>query len=105
MTEDRTPFRATWLESDRPLARAVGRPLASFLEIEAAGGVFLLAATFAALLWANSPWDQSYVDFWHTELTVRLGDFAISEDLAHWVNDGLMTIFFFVVGLEIKREL
>ena len=102
---ERTPWRATWLESDRPLARAVGRPLASFLEVEAAGGVFLLAATIVALVWANSPWDQSYVDFWHTEISFTAGDFTVSEDLTHWVNDGLMTIFFFVVGLEIKREL
>ena len=86
------------------MARAVGRPVASFLEVEAAGGVFLLAATIAALVWANSPWDQSYVDFWHTEISVTLGNFSISDDLTHWVNDGLMTIFFFVVGLEIKRE-
>lgn len=105
MSDETTPFRATWLESDRPLARALGRPLASFLEIEAAGGVFLLAATVAALVWANSPWDQSYVDFWHTEVTVTVGTFQVSEDLTHWVNDGLMAIFFFVVGLEIKREL
>lgn len=100
-----SPFRATWLESDRPLARAVGRPLASFLDIEAASGAFLLAATVAALVWANSPWDQSYVDFWHTEISVTIGNFSVSDDLTHWVNDGLMTIFFFVVGLEIKREL
>ncbi len=105
MSTKSTPFRATWLESDRPLARALGRPLASFLEIEAAGGVFLLAATVTALVWANSPWDQSYVDFWHTEISVTLGNFSVSEDLTHWVNDGLMSIFFFVVGLEIKREL
>lgn len=103
--EPRTPWRATWLESDRPLARAVGRPLASFLEVEAAGGVFLLAATIVALVWANSPWDQSYVDFWHTEISFSAGNFSVAEDLTHWVNDGLMTVFFFVVGLEIKREL
>lgn len=100
-----SPFRATWLESDRPLARAVGRPLAAFLDIEAASGVFLLAATATALVWANSPWDQSYIDFWHTEISVTVGNFSVSDDLTHWVNDGLMTIFFFVVGLEIKREL
>ncbi len=100
-----SPFRATWLESDRPLARAVGRPLAAFLDIEAASGAFLLAATATALVWANSPWDQSYIDFWHTEISVTVGNFSVSDDLTHWVNDGLMTIFFFVVGLEIKREL
>jgi NhaA family Na+:H+ antiporter len=83
----------------------VGRPLAAFLDIEAASGLFLLAATVAALVWANSPWDQSYVEFWHTEIAVTIGNFSVSEDLTHWVNDGLMTIFFFVVGLEIKREL
>jgi NhaA family Na+:H+ antiporter len=76
-----------------------------FLDTEAAGGIVLLAATFVALLWANSPWQDSYGRLWHTELTFSLGRWKISEDLGHWVNDALMTLFFFVVGLEIKREL
>ena len=80
-------------------------PLAEFLSTEAGGGVLLLVATIAALLWANSPWSAGYHDLWHTKLTVGSGGWAITEDLQHWVNDALMAMFFFIVGLEIKREL
>lgn len=97
--------RPTWIASDRPIARLVARPLARFLHVEAAGGILLLLATVAALVWANSPWQDSYGEVWHTVVTVRVGDYALSETLQHWVNDGLMAVFFFVVGLEIKREL
>ncbi len=65
----------------------------------------LLAAAAVALLWANSPWQQSYVDLWHTRLTIGLGSHELDLDLREWINEGLMTVFFFVVGLEIKREL
>lgn len=64
----------------------------------------LMVAAVAALVWANG-WSDSYVSFWNRELTVGSGSLAIHEDLQHWVNDGLMALFFFVVGLEIKREL
>ena len=83
------------------LPRAVRR----FFETEAAGGVVLLAAALVALVWANSPWRSAYESLWRTEILVRVGGFVIEEDLRHWVNDALMAIFFFVVGLEIKREL
>ncbi len=95
-------------ESDRPLARYVARPVRDFLRIEAAGSILLLLATLAALLWVNLPvdgWAAGYDHFWHTPLVVELGDFRLEESLQHWVNDGLMTLFFFVVGLEIKYEL
>jgi NhaA family Na+:H+ antiporter len=75
-----------------------------FVSLEAASGVVLLVATVAALVWANAA-SGSYTDWWHHQLTIGIGDLSITEDLAHWVNDGLMTVFFFVVGLEIKREL
>lgn len=65
---------------------------------------FLLGATLLALLWANSPLGHTYTTFWHTELSISIGDHGIALDLAHWVNDGLMALFFFVVGLEVKRE-
>ncbi len=70
--------------------------------------MLLLAATVAALLWVNLPfdgWASAYDHFWHTPLALELGDWRIEESLQHWVNDGLMTVFFFVVGLEIKYEL
>jgi Na+/H+ antiporter NhaA len=65
----------------------------------------LLAATVAALAWANSPWSDSYQSVWETKLSIQLGGDGISLDLRHWVNEGLMTLFFLVVGLEAKREL
>lgn len=76
-----------------------------FLAVEASGGILLLVATVAALTWANSPWQASYVDLWDTEAAVRVGEGALALDLRHWVNDGLMALFFLVVGLEIKREI
>jgi Na+:H+ antiporter, NhaA family len=79
--------------------------LAEFLHDEAVGAVVLLVAAGLAMLWANSAAAASYVSFWHRALTVGAGPLAVTEDLQHWVNDGLMAVFFFVVGLEIKREL
>ena len=81
------------------------RPLRDFLAAEAAGGVGVVLAAVVALVWANSPWSASYRSLWSTELGLEFGRFAFSLDLRHWVNDGLMTAFFLVVGLEIKREL
>jgi len=85
--------------------RRLPRVVRRFLDTEAAGGVVLLVAAVAALVWANSPWSASYRALWSTELTVGLGRYVLVEDLQHWVNDALMAVFFFVVGLEIKREL
>jgi NhaA family Na+:H+ antiporter len=93
----------------RPLPAAggpsVGRALLEFLRTEAGGGVVLLAAAVAAIAWANSPWRGTYTDLWHREIVVGGGSWAVRESLQHWINDGLMAVFFFVVGLEIKREL
>ena len=85
--------------------RRVPRALRQFLATEAAGGVVLLVAAVTALLWANSPWSASYRTLWSTDVSLSLGRYVLVEDLRHWVNDALMTVFFFVVGLEIKREL
>ena len=105
MISDRRPgLRPTWLRSDRPLARYLAQPVARFLHVEAAGGIVLAVATTVALAWANSPWQDSYHTLWHTELSIGIGNRVLTEDLEHWVNDGLMVLFFFVVGLEIKRE-
>jgi len=80
-------------------------PFLRFARLEAAGGIFLLAATVAALVWANSPWEASYHALWHTPASVGYGKYVLAQDLHHWINDGLMCIFFFLVGLEIKREM
>lgn len=90
----------------RPRAvRVLVRPVQAFVQVEAAGGIVLVAAAIIALLWANSPWPESYTDFWHTTLAADLGFTSLSLDLHGVVNDGAMALFFFIVGLEIKREL
>jgi NhaA family Na+:H+ antiporter len=81
------------------------RPFQEFAGREASGGILLLACTLVALVWANSPWAHLYTALWHTPFTVGLGSFNLSNELHFWVNDALMAVFFFVVGLEIKREL
>jgi NhaA family Na+:H+ antiporter len=93
-----------WTRSDRPIARYVARPLREFLRVEAAGSVVLLLAALAALGWANLG-GTGYADFWHAHVGLDVGGFHLSGSLQHWVNDGLMVVFFFVVGLEIKYEL
>jgi Na+/H+ antiporter NhaA len=81
-------------------------PLRDFLTTEAGSAGILLTATVVALVWANSPWSGSYVALWSTELSLDLGGrWSLQMDLAHWVNDALMGVFFFVVGLEVRREL
>ncbi len=95
----------TWGASNKPLARLVARPVREFLRIETSGSLVLLVATLAALAWANSPWSGGYDSFWHTQISIEIGSLHIEESLQHWVNDALMVIFFFVVGLEIKYEL
>jgi Na+/H+ antiporter NhaA len=85
--------------------RNLAAPVRDFLTTETGGAVVLLCAAVAALGWANSPWPDSYESFWTTTLSIRVGDEGISLDLRHWVNQGLMTFFFLVVGLEAKREL
>ena len=81
------------------------RPFQDFAHKQSSGGILLILATVVALVWANSPWGDSYAALWGSKLTVGLGDLSLSKDLTHWINDGLMAIFFLVVGLEIKREL
>lgn len=81
-------------------------PVAEFLAAETTGALVLLIATAAALAWANSPAAGSYHELWETDLAFRLGEATlVSLDLRHWVNEGLMVLFFFVVGLEVKRQL
>jgi len=81
------------------------QPFTRFLQIEAATGAILLLAVGIALLLSNSPWSSSFSDFWDTPAGLSFGPFDYERSLRHWINDGLMTIFFFVVALELKREL
>jgi len=91
------------VDDQTPIERLV-RPLKGFATHDLAGAGFLLGATVLALLWANSPWAAHYHDWLHLRVSLGVGDWALSKTLHHWINDGLMGVFFFVVGLEIKRE-
>lgn len=89
---------------EKPLGVQIRLLAQEFSRLEASGGIILLICTIVALLWANLPWADLYFHLWETELSFKLGALSLSEHLLEWVNDGLMVIFFFVVGLEIKRE-
>lgn len=96
----------SWASSERFVPRTFVRPFVRFTRIEAASGIVLLAAAAMSLVWANSPWSDSYQQlFEETRVMLGLGPLQLDETLGHFINDGLMAIFFFVVGLEIKREL
>jgi Na+:H+ antiporter, NhaA family len=99
-----TVARVVPVDREPPIRRLL-YPLTTFLHREAAGGIVLMACAIVALLWANSPWGGAYTALWGTKVTIGADGFGLSETLLHWINDGLMAIFFFVVGLEIKREL
>jgi NhaA family Na+:H+ antiporter len=90
---------------EKPLGVQVRLLAQEFVRIEASGGIILLISAILALLWANSANSETYFHFWETELAVGFGQFAFSLPLIEWINDGLMVVFFFVVGLEIKRQL
>jgi NhaA family Na+:H+ antiporter len=84
---------------------SAGGMFEQFVRSEIAGSVVLVACTLAALLWANSPWSETYFDILHTKIGLSWGTSTFALSLHHWINDGLMVVFFFVVGLEVKREL
>src|SRR6266550_788818 len=102
---DPSPLRLPWSRSDRAFPRTVVRPLQEFLRSSTASALPLFCAAVVALAWANSPWWRTYERLWATTLTVGVGRWAINEDLRFWVGEGLMTFFFLLAGLEIKREL
>jgi Na+:H+ antiporter, NhaA family len=93
------------LPSAQLVAEKVFSALERYLHVEAVGGVVLLLAAAAALIWANSPASESYQQFWHAPLTIGLGGSVLAQPLYFWINDGLMTVFFLVVGMEIRREI
>lgn len=105
MTSGFTPEVGQSPASRRRLSQQLAAPARRFIATEAGSAGLLVAAIVVALVWANSPIAWSYDDLWTTELSIRLGDHGVTEDLRHWVNDGLMVFFFFAVGLEIRREL
>ncbi|MFC6443640.1 MULTISPECIES: Na+/H+ antiporter NhaA [Paenalcaligenes] len=87
------------------ISQSVSEQVSRLVHIEAFGGVVLILAAIVALIWANSPYAQSYHDFWTQTVGFQLGDWAMSNSLHFWVNDALMTIFFLAVGMEIRREI
>jgi Na+/H+ antiporter NhaA len=80
------------------------RSLRGYMRTESGSAGLLVVAALVALVWANSPWSESYADLWHTEVAVRFGSGGLTMDLHHWINDGLMVVFFFVIGLEVRKE-
>jgi len=102
---DQDRVHRTWLHSQRTVPRVFISPALRFMQLEAASGVVMLIAAVVAIVWANLPSGESYERFWETAVNLHIGGFALEETLRDVVNDGLMVIFFFVVGLEIKREL
>jgi NhaA family Na+:H+ antiporter len=101
---DLTAAPETWAPARRA-ARQLLRPLERFLHVEAASGVVLLIAAIAAMAWANSPWAASYEALWHVPIGFTIGSWSVSKSVHFWLNEGAMTVFFLVVGLEIRREI
>ncbi|MGY8632513.1 Na+/H+ antiporter NhaA [Bradyrhizobium sp. 14AA] len=100
---DRPSFEG--LPRAQRLAEQALTTLQRFLHVEAVSGGVLLLAAAAALIWANSPFAHNYHSFWNLPLTIGLGEFVLSRSLHFWVNDALMTVFFLVVGMEIRRDI
>lgn len=88
-----------------PADRWVIDPMKRFIGNSTTSGIILFSSAAVALLLANSPWKESYHHFWETVFSIGFGDFVVAKSLHHWINDGLMSIFFFVIGLELKREI
>jgi len=94
-------YRAPWEEAKERFTT----PLEEFVHRETGSSMLLMGATIIALILANTPWSEAYHHWLHTEISFTVGGYVLSHSLHHWINDGLMALFFFVVGLEIKREL
>lgn len=89
----------------RSIIDTIVDPFQRFVRIEVFGSILLFLVTAVALLWANSQWGNYYFELWENELSIKIKDFILAKSFLHWINDGLMAIFFFVIGLEIKREI
>lgn len=86
------------------IADRISEPFARFLKIEAAAAGLLLLSTILALILANTAWSAPFLAFWQTPIGLQFGSLDLTRSVQHWINDGLMTLFFFVVSLELKRE-
>ena len=83
----------------------IATPFEHFIHAQTTTGLVLAVMTVLALILANSPFSQTYLDFFHINIDFKVGSWALSHSLHHWINDGLMAVFFFIIGLEIKREI
>lgn len=99
------PSRTVAVPRAQNAAQRALQALEHFLHVESASGIVLLLAAAAALIWANSPFSESYQHFWHTPLSFGFGEYQVSYSIHFWINDALMTVFFLVVGMEIRREI
>src|SRR5210317_492509 len=104
MSEDQQG-NAEFTRLPKELLDRLTKPFARFLAIEAAAGAILLLSTVAALVLSNSPWAHSFLNVWETQIGFQVGAWEFARSLRDWINDGLMTLFFFLVSLELKREL
>jgi Na+:H+ antiporter, NhaA family len=104
MREERQP-NAQITRLPQELVDRLTKPFARFLRVEAAGGAILLLFTVAALVLSNSPWAEPFLTAWETPVGLRIGEFEFGRSVQDWINDGLMTLFFFLVALELKRQL
>ena len=105
MADNLKPIHRTWINSNRFFPSTFVTPVRRFMALESASGVLMLLAAIAAVIWANSGAYESYEGILHTEFLLEFGPLRLEESLGHLINDGLMALFFFVVGLEIKRAL
>ncbi|MEL6822085.1 MAG: Na+/H+ antiporter NhaA, partial [Calditrichota bacterium] len=96
---------ATTAKPRKKVVDGLLEPIQSFIKLEASGGIVLLIAAIIALVWANSPLQASYTEIWNIPVVLGFSGLVIDKPLLLWINDGLMAIFFFVIGLEIKREI
>jgi NhaA family Na+:H+ antiporter len=103
--DDPQPGYRTWATSDRLIPNTFVKPFIRFTEIEASSGIVLLLSAIIAIIWANSAYSDAYFSILEEHLTISIGGFHFDESVLHVINDGFMAIFFFVVGLEIKREM
>ena len=93
-----------FLIKENPPIEKLLLPFRMFIRAEVSSGILLMVSAAIALIWANSPWSEFYTSLWETHLSFQLGDLEVSESLLLWINDGLMAIFFFVVGYRGARS-
>ena len=92
------------LSSIQRIVKSLTNPFRQFIALEESSGIILLLCSVLALVLANSQWQDSFVHFWEEHFSLAFGTFRLEKSLEHWINDGLMAIFFLLVGLEIKQE-